>query len=206
MFAEEMIMGLFSRKKIEDITDIDELFVALTKREHWNRIPNAILRQIFDNAQGDIEKVQRFRFVSELHHCVDNNFVSLSEDNSDPRMVLALFSVTLERLAAQAAQSVPELPDGSPEQDMAIGTAEIAYMSSILCNPLMLPSYGGLASFYMVLGSTNRAAEVCRDYEAAEQKLLSSDDSDLGYYEQAMKSDTSEIRKIVDQVKAELGR
>jgi len=198
-------MGLFSRKKIENITDIDELFIALTKRKHWNRIPNAILRQIFDNAQGDIEKVQRFRFVSELHHCVNKNFVPLSEDNSDPRMVLALFSVTLERLAAQAAQSVSDLSDSSREQNMAIGTAEIAYMSSILCNPLTLPSYGGLAWFYMLLGSRDRAAEVCRDYVAAEQKLLSSDDSDLGYYDQAMKSNTSEIRKIVDQVKAELG-
>ena len=198
-------MGLFSPKKIDDITDIEELFVALTKRKHWNRIPNVILRQIFDNAQGDIEKVQRFRFVSELHHCVDNNFVPLLEDNSDPRMVLALFSMTLERLAAQAAQSVPELPDGSREQDMAIGTAEVAYMSSIVCNPLMLPSYGGLACFYMVLGSTDRAAKVCRDYDAAEQQLLSSDDSDLGYYDQAMKSETSEMRKMVDQVKAELG-
>ena len=119
-------------------------------------------------------------------------------------MVLALFSVTLERLAAQAAQSVPQLPDGSREQDMAIGTAETAYMSSILCNPLMLPSYGGLACFYMVLGSTDRAAEICRDYDAAEQKLLSSDDSDLGYYDQAMKEDTSAMREVVDQVKAEL--
>ena len=198
-------MGLFTRKKIEDITDIDELFVALTKRQHWSRIPYGILRQIFDNADGDIEKVQRFRFVSELHHCVDNNFIPLLKDNSEPKMALALFSVTLERLAAQAAQSVPELPDGSREQDMAIGTAEIAYMSSILCNPLMLPSYGGLAWFYMVLGSTDRAGEVCREYDAAEQKLLSSDDSELGYYDQAMKSDTSEMRKMVDQVKAEVG-
>jgi len=198
-------MGLFSRKKITDITDIDELFVALTKRKHWNRVPQSILRQIFDNAHGDIEKVQRFRFVSELHHCVDNNFVPLLQDNSDAKMVLAPFSVTLERLAARAAQSVPELPDGSREQDMAIGTAEMAYMSSILCNPLMLPSYAGLAWFYMVLGSTDRAAEVCRDYDVAEQKLLGSDESDLGYYDRAMKEDTSEMRNVVNQVKAELG-
>jgi hypothetical protein len=200
-----MVMGLFANKKIDDITDIDELFVALMKRKHWSRIPKGILRQIFDNANGDIEKVQRFRFVSEIHHCVDNNFIPLLEDNSNPSIALALFSVTLERLAAQAAQSVPALPDGSREQDMAIGTAESAYISSILCNPLMLPSYVGLACCYMVLGSSDRAAQVCRDYDAAEQKLLSSDDNDLSYYDQAMKSDISEIRKMVDQVKAEVG-
>lgn len=198
-------MELFSHKKIEDIKDIDELFVALTKRKHWKHIPDVILRQIFDNAQGDIEKVQKFRSVSELHHCVDNNFVPLLQRNSNPRMVLALFSVTLERLAAQTAQSVLELPDGSREQTMAIETTKIAYMSSILCNPIMLPSYGGLAWFYMILGSTDRAVEACRSYDAAEQKLLSSDDRDLGYYDQAMKSYTSKMRKIVDQVKTELG-
>ena len=101
-------MGLFSRKKIEDITNIDELFTELTKRKYWKRIPKCILRQIFENAQRDIEKVQRFIFVSELHHCADNNFVPLCENNSDSKMILALFSVTLERLAAQAAQ------DGRP--------------------------------------------------------------------------------------------
>lgn len=200
-------MGLFWRKKIADITDIDELFVTLTKRKHWNRIPRPILRRIFENAGGDVKKVQRFRFVSELHHCVKNNFIPLLdlEDNTDPRMVLALFSVTLERLAAQAAQTVPQLPDRSSEQDMAIGTAEIAYMSSILCDPLMLPSYAGLASFYILLGSSDRAAEACRDYDDAERKLLSTNDSDLGFYDQSMKSGTSKIRQIIDQVKAGLG-
>lgn len=198
-------MGLFTRKKIEDITDIEELFAALTKRKYWSRIPHRILRQIFINAAGDIKKVQRFRFVSELHHCVANNFIPILKDNSDPKMALALFSVTLERLGARSAQSVPELPDGSREQDTAIRSAEIAYMSSLLCNPLMLPSYGGLAWFYILLGSTGRAADVCRDYDAAEQKLLSSDDADLGYYDQAMKSGASEMRKMVDQVKAKVG-
>jgi len=197
-------MRLFSPKRIQDITDIDELFEALRKRKHWKRIPERILRQIFDNARGDIEKVQRFRFVSELHHCVENNFIPLIRSHTDPRMVLAFFSVTLERLAAQAAQTLPELPDGSPERDIAIGTAEMAYMSSILCDPLMLQSYGGLAWFYLMVAAPDRAVEVCRDYEAAEGKLLSSDDSELGYYDRATKSDISEMRKMINQIKAQL--
>lgn len=197
-------MGLFARKKIEDITDIDELFVALTKRKHWSHIPQGILRQIFNNANGDVEKLQRFRFVSERHHCVENNFIPLSEGEYDPEIAIALFSVTLERLAAQAAQSVPELPDRSWKRDMAIETAETAYMASILCNPFMLGSYTGLALFYTFLGSFDRAAQVCGDYDAAEQTLLSRDTSDLNYYDQETKSNISTFREWIDIVKAEV--
>ncbi len=39
-------MGLFELKKIEDITDIEELFVALAKRRHRNRIPPEILSDV----------------------------------------------------------------------------------------------------------------------------------------------------------------
>jgi hypothetical protein len=198
-------MGLFASKKVEDISDIDELFVTLTKRKHWSRIPKEVLRRIFENANGDVEKVQRFRFVSELHHCVENNFIPLIEDSSDPKIVLALFSATLERLAARAAQSVSTLADGSKEQGIAVGAAEIAYRSSILCNPLMLPSYVGLASCYMVLGSPDRVAQVCRDYDNAEQMLLSGDDNNLSSYDRAMKSDIPEIKKLVDKIRAQVG-
>lgn len=198
-------MGTPQRRKIEDITDIDELFVVLAKRKYWSRIPHDILRQIFDNANGDVEKVQRFRFVSERHHCVENNFIPLSEGEYDPEIAIALFSVTLERLAAQAAQSVPEFPDRSWKRDMAIETAETAYMASILCNPLMLGSYTGLALFYTFLGSFDRAAQVCRDYDAAEQTLLSSDMNDLNYYDQETKSNISTFREWIELIKTELG-
>ncbi len=198
-------MGLFSKKKIDDITDIDELFAVLTKRKHWDRIDPGIIRFIFDNADGDILKVQRFIYISELHHCVDNNFVAIAKDHTDPRMVLAFFSITLERLAAQVAQQVPNLPDGSRKQNLAIGTAEMAYMSSILCNPLMLPSYGGLAWFYLYLDSSDRAVEVCREFEEAERRLLQTDDADLCYYDKEMKLRTTEMRSMITQIKAEIG-
>jgi hypothetical protein len=200
-----MMVEPFASKSIERLTNIDDLFAALTGRKHWSGIPECILRQIFDNANGDIEKLQRFRSVSEIHHCVEDNFIPVIEENSDPKIVLALFSATLERLAAQAAQSVSTLPDGSKEQAIAAATAETAYISSILCNPLILPSYVGLASCYMVFGSPYRVAQVCRDYDKAEQKLLSSDANNLTFYDQAMKSDIPEIRNLVNKVKAQAG-
>jgi len=200
-----MLMGTPPWRKIEDITDIDELFLALTKRKYWSCMPHGILRQIFDNANGDVEKVQRFRFVSERHHCVENNFIPLLEGEYDPEITISLFSVTLERLAAQAAQSVPELPERSWKRDIAIETAETAYMASILCNPLMLGSYAGLALFYMFLGSFDRAAQVCRDYDAAEQRLLSSDMNDLNHYDQGTKSNVSTFREWIELVKIKLG-
>jgi hypothetical protein len=48
---EEIILGFFSRTKIENIKDIDEFFVAPTKRKQWNCISQDILRQIFDNVR-----------------------------------------------------------------------------------------------------------------------------------------------------------
>ena len=87
---------------------------------------------------------------------------------------------------------------------MAIETTETAYMSSILCNPLMLPSYAGLALFYMYLGSFDRAAQLCRDYDAAEQRLLSSNMNDLNYYDQEIKSNISTFREWIELAKTEL--
>ena len=190
---------------IDDITDIDQFLVELMKRGSWSRIPEAILRQIVDNAQGDIEKVKRFRYVSDLHNYVEDHYLSILERHSDPKLALAMFSVHLERLAASSALAVPELPDRSEEQTMAIGTADIAYLSSILCNPLMLPSYVGLAHFYIAMGSRDLAAAVCREYEAAEQELLNSCDSDLDFYNRAMKDDIRDVRKSMEEAKKELG-
>jgi len=197
-------MGIFKRKKIGEITDIDELFEVLSKRKYWNRIPSDILLNIFSNAGGDTEKIGRFQFVSEQHHCVENNFIPISSENDDPKMVLALFSVTLERLGAQAAQSIPNLPEGSLEKNAAIETTEFAFMSSILCNPLMLPSYSNVAILYMMLGYSDRAAEVCRDYDIAEHKLHTSNNNELGYYNLAMKSESDKFRLVFNQIKADL--
>jgi hypothetical protein len=195
-------MRLFSLRKIENIKDIEELFTKLTKRKHWKHIPDFILRKIFDNAEDDIEKIQRFRFISEMCHCVEKNFVPIVKENSDPEIILCLFSVTLERLAAQSALSIPKLLDRSKDQDIAIGVAEIAYMSSILCNPFMLPSYGGLACFYMLLGSRQRAAEICQEYDIVEEKLIRS--NKLNYYDQATKLNVSITRQTIDEIKTEL--
>ena len=87
---------------------------------------------------------------------------------------------------------------------MAIETAETAYMASILCNSLMLGSYAGLALFYTFLGLFDHAAQVCRDYDAAEQTLLKSDTKDLNYYDQETKSNISTFREWIDIVKAKV--
>jgi hypothetical protein len=199
-------MRLFWRKRIETIQDIDELFVALTKRKHWKLIPKIVLKQIFDNADGCIEKVHRFRYVSELHHCVERNYLPLLEENSDPKFVLSLFSVTLERLAIQATEIARQYNEASPRQQMAIITTEFAYLSSILCNPLMLSSYGGLAQLYLTLRLPDLAAEVCNDFDSALHQLLSSSTDDLGCYNQALQSQSnSDVRIMINHVKDALG-
>jgi hypothetical protein len=79
-----------------------------------------------------------------------------------------------------------------------------AYKSSILCNPFILPSYGGLAYFYAFLGLKELAIKTYQSYNIAEKKLLSVDDSKLSYYNREMKKNISTYRKIFDSLKAEL--
>jgi len=198
-------MGLFSGEKISEIRDEAELFTALTKRKYWKEIDRRIIRRIFENANGDIDKIQRFRFVSELHHCVEANFIAIAKEEVHIRNALALFAVTLERLAAQASQEIPKLPDGSREQGMVIGTAELAYMSSILCNPFILPSYSSLATLYLQFDLPDKAAAVCQEYDVAEQQLLGAYDGDLSFFDQGMKQGVSEERRTMDEIKRKLG-
>ena len=196
-------MPFLSRDKIDDIGDVDELFRIMTKRKHWKHIRPEILRRIFDNAKGDITRIQRFRYVSELHHCVANNFIEISKDDNT-EMAVAFFAVTLERLAAGIAQQIEGFAEKSEQQNLAIGSVEIAYMSSILCNPLVLPSYAGLAFFYSMIGNKKRALETFKEYDQAEQNLMQTDDKALSYYDKALKEKLPEMRKQLFELRTEL--
>ncbi len=196
-------MAFFSRDKIDDIGDVEELLRIMTKRKYWKQIRPEILRRIFDNAKGDIVKIQRFRYVSELHHCIENNFVEIAKDDNT-EMAVAYFAVTLERLAARIAQHIGDFPENSEQQNLAIGSAEMAYMSSILCNPLLLPSYAGLAFFYSAIGNAKRAIEAFQEYDKAEQRLLQIDDKELSYYDRAIKGKLPEMRKQLSEFRAAL--
>ncbi len=92
---------LFYRKKemrmnepIDDLTEINNLFEAITKRKHWKKIRQEILRVIFMNAQNDVLKIktyrqwssikllQRLRIFSEWFKIVENNFILFARDYS----------------------------------------------------------------------------------------------------------------------------
>jgi len=209
------------KDKIEDISDSEELFIALTKRKHWNRIPRDILKLIFENAElpqvfeesheglkkvEKIDRLLRFIVVSEDYHCIEKNFIPIVNDSPGPKAVLALFSVTLERLAAKLVQTMYQIIEKSEEQETKSLTvsALAAYKSSILCNPFMLPSYAGLASFYGLLGLKELVIKTYQSYNIAEKKLLSIDDSKLSYYDRATKENIPTYREMVDSLKAEL--
>ncbi len=197
-------MAFLSRDKIDEISDVEELFQLMTKRKHWKHIKPEILRRIFDNAKGDVIKIQRFRYVSELHHCVENNFIEISKDDNI-EMAIAYFAVTLERLAAGIAQQIESFPENSEQQNLAIGSAEMAYMSSVLCNPLLLPSYAGLAFFYAMIGDTKRANETFEEYDQAERMLLQINDNALSYYDKVLKEKIPEMRRQITDLKYEIG-
>jgi hypothetical protein len=196
-------MAHFAPDRIDDIADVDELYVALTKRKNWKRVKPEVLKTILDGAKGDIVKARRFRMVSEIYHCVENNYVEITKDDNI-RMAVDMISLTLERLAAQIAQHLNDLPEGSDQRERAIAFAEMAYTSSILCNPLMLGSYAGLAFFYHAIGETALSRQTFIEYDQAEQLLLKKDEKDLSYYDKALKETLPEMKAKLTEFRAAL--
>jgi len=196
-------MSLFMSDAIDKIDNLDRLYEALIKRKHWKRLNPVVIRRILDNANGDIVKARRFRMISELYDCVEKNYIEIAKDN-DIRMSMDLISVTLERLGAQIAQNLDAFPEGSEKKERAIAYAEMAYSSSILCNPLMLGSYAGLAFFYAAIGETALSMKTFEEYDLAEKRLLEKDDKELSHYDKALKESLPEMKAKLNEFRAAL--
>ncbi len=187
-------MGLFSSDDVFKLADTDQLFAALLKRKHWKRMKPEVLRRILDHAEGDILKAKRFCMVSEAFGCVEKNFIPIC-GSGDVETTVNLISLTLERLAAGIAQHLDELPERSEQRERAIAFAEMAYDSSILCNPLMLGSYAGLALFYALIGESSLAKQALMNYDQAEQRLLEKPESQLSCYDKGLLESLPEIKQ-----------
>ena len=205
-FRGEHTTALFGSDRLFNITDVEELVRSLGERKYWSSIRPEVLRMLIDNARGDILKISRFVFVSEYYDCVKNNFVELAKIWEDPRLALSAFGATLAGLAGDIIQHLGDLSQGSDAQSQATGQVEIAYLSALVCDPYLLPAYRGLAQFYLVTGKKDRAAAMCREYDAVENTLLHTEDPELYLYREVRyKPLAAETRKEVDRVKAQLG-
>lgn len=187
-------MGWFSKKvhPLKMSKDIDELFVELTHRKHWKEIDPNIIKSIFNNAMseevkaiidGNVGAIKAFIFISELHNTVANNFVKIAKDEGSTENKVSLFSLTLYRLGSDIFKAGFSAKNDE-EVDSCVFTADMAFSSSILCDPFELSSYAGIAFLYSSYGMNKEAAlEWCRKYKEAEDKLLNTPDETLNSYQ-----------------------
>lgn len=159
---------------------LDLLFQELIKRKHWKNIDPEIIKNIFTNAKGDVDTIKRFIFISELYNTVGNNFVQLA--NEPPKeFMLSMFALTLYRLGSDLAKSLSSAKT-EDEASSLVNGATMAFMSSVLCEPYFLESYGCMVYLYSDIDK-DIALEWCAKYKEAEKELLNTPDAELNIYQ-----------------------
>ena len=174
--------------------DLDELLTMLIKRKYWKDIDPDIIKIIFNNAKGDVKAIKKFIFISELHNSVGNNFVELATSVSK-KYILSMFALTLYRLCSELLKAF--FYAKTDEEFRSLGMrAEMAFTSSILCEPCYLESYFGMALLNSEI-SKDESLEWCAKYKKAEDKLLNTPNEELSASELTAKKnlDPEEYRR-----------
>jgi len=177
----------------------DELFQELIKQKHWKDIDPDIIKSIFNNAKGDVDAIKTFISISELHNSVGNNFVELAKSVSR-KYALQWFAITLYRLGSGILKAaISAIKDKDREKlERCVIPADMAFTSSILCDPDFLSPYAGMALLYgYVWINKDAALEFCRKYKEVEYKLLNTPDEELSASELTAKKnlDPEEYRR-----------
>jgi hypothetical protein len=158
---------------------LDDLFRELVNREHWSDIQPDIIQSIFTNANGNLESVQNFIFISERYNLVQSSFVHLAESFDMEYGLLLMFSGTLYSLGSNLVKSLASAKTEDEAKLLAM-YAGMAFTSGILCAPYSLCAYYGMAILYgCVWINKDIALEFCRKYKEVEDKLMSTPDEDL---------------------------
>lgn len=178
---------------------LDLLFQELIKRKHWKDIDPEIIKRIFNNAKGDVDAIKTFISISELHNSVGNNFVKLASGTSK-EFVLSMFALTLYRLGSELLKvAISAIKDKDREKlERCVIPADMAFTSSILCDPDFQSPYAGMALLYgYVWINKDAALEFCRKYKEVEYKLLNTPDEELSASELTAKKnlDPEEYRR-----------
>lgn len=165
----------------------EELFSELITRKHWKNLNVDIIKQIFKNAQSDtfarpnegIEAIKHFIFISEKHSLVEDQFLRLASSTTDLDILLGYFSFHLYQLGSEFTKGCNSAKTEDEIKGYAF-PANMAFMSSILCDEYMLPSYAGMAILWgEILGSKDAGLEFCAKYKTVVDKLLNTPDNEL---------------------------
>ena len=164
-------------------------FIAqLSRRKFWREIDARLLCDIAKNADGEIELLRNFVFVSEQNDLVKDNFVSLANNPEDVfGSPLSAFALTLYNLGSRLCKQNFLFRDFKLRGSILV-EADMAFTSAILCDPLLLSSYAGMAFFYGdILIPKTVALEWCQKYIDAEDALLATPDERLTPFQQSAK-------------------
>jgi len=169
-------------------TGPDEFLATLGRRKFWRSLDPTLLAAIVRNADGDMELLRNFVFISENYGLVENNFLSFANDPEpvfgSPALGCAL---TLCSLGSDLCKQCVSVKDAE-QLKLLLGNADIAFNSSVLCDPLHLEPYFDMACLYSELMFNKQVAlEWCAKYKIAEQRLLDTPDEKLNTFHVAAK-------------------
>lgn len=188
-------------------------FIAqLSRRKFWRDIDAQVLHDIAHNADGNMERLRCFVFVSEHCGLVSGNFVKLARKPGIFCTPLAAFSQTLYNLGSSLSQRSLQMRNAE-EREIALRCADMAFTSAVLCDPVQLPAYGGMAFLYGTIHvSPSVAVEWCRKYKDAEDALLATPDERLTAFHRTAKhmieapdEDQELLQQIADRISGPLG-
>lgn len=146
----------------------------LSRRKFWENIDLHLLNEIARHANGEMELLRNFVYVSEKYELVSNNFVNMTQN---PEKMfgspLLEFAFTLCRLGSTLCQQGFSIKDPEQKKFILI-SADMAFTSAILCDPFQLQAYSGMAFLYGEIHiNVPIALEWCQKYKDAEEKFLS---------------------------------
>jgi hypothetical protein len=170
--------------------NVDELFEDIVNRKHWKNINPNIIRAILKKTNGDPEKVEQVKlmvYISELFNIVQDNFLKISETEEEKgnNYLLTLFAITLFKIGDDCHENVSIAASSGNNEIFKEkwnhygALADMAYMSSILCDEFELSAYHGMAFLYSFKNDGKISLEFCEKYTAAKNKLLNTPDGEL---------------------------
>lgn len=191
-------------KNIEDIEDPTELLRAISTRDKWSELNPKTLLLIFSRADNDVMKIQRFRFISEMLNCVEKNYIPISKDCKTPEEDLDLFSMTLCNIGSLNFKRLLSETDEN-KKNIYIGTTEIAFLSSVLCDKYMLPAYACLIHLYLLFGDRKQAINCYKEASKHYMELFNAEAGSLSPINESIKMQAPGIRREIETLLMESG-
>jgi hypothetical protein len=181
-----------------------EFISQLCRRKFWRDMDASLLGDIARHADGQMELLRTFVFVSEQYRLVSNNFVRIAQDPvGDSGSILSWFALTLGRLGSALCQQSPSISDFE-QRGFALLSADMAFTSAILCDAFQLQAYAGMALLYGYFNLNKPVAlDWCQKYKDAEDRLLATPDEKLTTCQKSTKrlvQDPAEMRRVMEEI------